>query len=124
VVRQADATAAVYRQALGWAETACRLAPESGACRTTEGIAQYRVGLHAEALKTLSQAARAHGSPQPADLAFQAMSYQQLGQKDQAQRTLAQLREAIQEPDVGKNAEALAYLAEAEALVLKSARKP
>jgi hypothetical protein len=37
VVRYRDAPPALVREALAWAQTACRLAPESGACLTTLG---------------------------------------------------------------------------------------
>src|SRR5262249_46684456 len=81
VVRHRDAPAALCRKALAWADTACDLAPDSGPCLTTRGIAQYRLGQDAEALATLSRAEslnRADPRSQPATLAFVALAHRPL----------------------------------------------
>ena len=50
VVRYRDAPPALCRKALAWAETACDLAPDSGACLTTRGgIARCWLGQYTEA---------------------------------------------------------------------------
>jgi hypothetical protein len=53
----------------------------------------------------------------PSGLAFLAMSQHQLGQKEQAQATLARLREVMKQPRWAKNAEAQGFLREAEAVL-------
>src|SRR5262249_39833044 len=94
----------------------------------TLGVAQYRVGQYPEALETLTRADRLNGAhsktPQPPDLAFLALTQHQLGQEEQAQATLARLREALQLPRWAKAAEAHALLREAEALLAGPATIP
>jgi WD40 repeat protein len=92
VVRESDAPLALYRQALGWSQTACRLAPANGAYRTTLGIAHYRLGQHAEALAALTRAGELSQGPQPADLAFLAMVHHRLGNQEAARDALTRLR--------------------------------
>ena len=53
----------------------------------------------------------------PADLAFLAMAQYQLGQKEQAQETLARLRKTMTKPPWAKDAESAAFLREAEMLI-------
>jgi hypothetical protein len=53
----------------------------------------------------------------PANLAFLAMTQHHLGQKEQAQATLARLREAMQRPERAKDEDASHFLSEAEAVL-------
>ncbi len=55
--------------------------------------------------------------PLPARLAFRAMAQQQLGQKDMARRTLAQLRDIMRALPWSTDAESKALLEEAVALI-------
>ena len=62
---------------------------------------------------------------QPADLAVLAMTLYQLGQLDAARATLARLRESVQQkPRWANDADAQAFLREAEALMEGDAAKP
>jgi hypothetical protein len=121
VVRYRDAPPALCRKALAWAQTACDLAPDSGACLTTRGIAQYRLGRYAEALTTLSRAAvlnRADPHERPVDLAFLAMAHHQLHHDAEARTVLDGLREVMSKWPTSADEEAPAFLAEAEALLV------
>jgi serine/threonine protein kinase len=55
VVRSPGRSSALYLQALRAAEAACRTSTENGYYLTTLGVAQYRVGRYAEAVKTLGR---------------------------------------------------------------------
>jgi hypothetical protein len=61
--------------------------------------------------------AKASNGPHPASLAFLAMAQHQLGRKEQAQATLARLREAMKELRCAKDADSAAFLREAETLI-------
>jgi hypothetical protein len=78
------------------------------------GVALYRV--YREALATLTQTPKAREAV-PAALAFLAMTQHQLGEPQQAQATLARLREGMKQPDRANDVEARAFLREAEALL-------
>ncbi len=131
VVQKPSAEATRYREALRQAETACRLAstedPSYPRYVNTLGVAQYRVGQHAEALASLTKAdtllsARSKGG-EPSNLAFLALAQHRLSQNDEAQAILARLREVIKLPQWANNKEAQAFLREAEAL-LQEPMKP
>ena len=63
--------------------------------------------------------------PQPADVAFLAMTQHQLGQPSPARATLARLRETLQQnPRWANDADAQAFLREAETLIEGDAAKP
>jgi Tol biopolymer transport system component/tetratricopeptide (TPR) repeat protein len=102
VVRQPGASADAYRRALRQAEEACRLEPQSAAYVNTLGVAQYRTGHYQAAVETLARSAKLNATPSdgpdPSDLAFLAMAQHQLGRKEQAQATLARLRETLSKP--------------------------
>ena len=91
-------------------------------------MAQYRLGKYQEALTTLTHADELNqaesGGPDPADLAFLAMTRYQIGEADQARASLAQLRETSQKPDWAENQEAQRLLKEAEALLAGRASAP
>jgi tetratricopeptide (TPR) repeat protein len=116
VVRHRDVALGVYQLALGWAQTACRLAPEDGKYLTTLGIAQYRNGRHADALTTLLKADGLNKGSRPADVAFLAMTQHHLGHADEAKATLARLQQLLKQP-ANADAESLAFTAEAEELL-------
>jgi tetratricopeptide (TPR) repeat protein len=102
VVRQSGLELARYGGALHQAEAACRLAPENGDYRNTLGVAQYRCGNYERALQTLEESNKRNTAtkkhPDPADLAFLAMTFHRLGQKQKAQEMLALLRATMKEP--------------------------
>ncbi len=141
VLRQPHLNAFQYRFALRQAETACRLLPGQHPYLTTLGMAQYRAGQYPEAVATLAQADLLHRAtpaslaflagqlPQglvalrqaeplqkavPMNLAFLAMTQHALGQPQQAQETLARLRQLLQQPGAVPNEDAQRSLREAE----------
>jgi WD40 repeat protein len=115
-VRRPHLTAPPYRLALRQAETACRLAAAEDKYTITRGVALYRVGRYRDARDTLTKAAQARESV-PAALAFLAMAQHQLDEPRQAQETLARLQETMKQPRWAEDAQAQAFLREAEALL-------
>jgi tetratricopeptide (TPR) repeat protein len=119
--RQAGKDQAAYGLALRRAQVACRVSPDNAEYRATLGMAHYRLKEYPQALDQLRHAQRllqsAGSGPPPALLAFLAMCHQQLGQPEEARRTLEQLHEAMRQPAHGTQEEARAFLGEAEALV-------
>jgi tetratricopeptide (TPR) repeat protein len=112
-----------YRKALRCSEEACQLEPKNGLYLNTLGVAYYRVGNSEKALETLLRSdqitkTESQGSI-PADLAFLAMTHQQLGHPKEAQAELQRLRERMKDPPWAQNAEARGFLREAEALLAK-----
>ena len=82
--------------ALAWA--ACRQEPENGSYLNALGIAQYRTGLVAEALASLTRSNDLNHQKEPGDLAFLALTQHRLGQSGKAHHTLARLREVMKDP--------------------------
>ena len=90
---------------------------------TTLGMAYYRAGHYEKALNTLLRSDAinkterwgAHG----ANLAFLAMTHQQLGHPKEAQAELQLLRERMRDPRSARVAQAQGFLREAEALLAK-----
>jgi hypothetical protein len=78
--------------------------------------------------ETLTQADKIHvverKGAQPADLAFLAMAQHQLGHKEQAQGTLARLRETMKAFQYLTNKEAKEFLREAEELLEGKPNEP
>jgi Flp pilus assembly protein TadD len=112
-----------YRKALRYSEEACRLEPEDGSFLSTLGVAYYRVGNYEKALDVLARsdqinALRGQGSG-PADLAFLAMTHQQLGHAKEAEAKLQLLRERMKDPRWAQDAQAHAFLREAEELLAR-----
>jgi WD40 repeat protein len=118
---RADADAERYDVALEQAHAASRLVPAEGKYRVTLGMAQYRCGHFAEAVKTLTRIANdataAASGPEPIALAFLAMAHHQLGQREQARVALERLRRSIQEPPWVNDSNARDCWAEAERLL-------
>jgi Tfp pilus assembly protein PilF len=110
----------IYQRGLRLAMAACRLESDNGLYLDTLGVAQYRAGLVAEALATLTRSNTTNKEKEPADLAFLAMAHQRLGHPAEARAMLHRLRDLLRQanPNVGQSAENLAFLAEAEAVVL------
>jgi len=84
------------------------------------GVAQYRVGRFQEALATLTKSEKLNATKEgsnPVDLAFLAMTRHRLNQKDEAKATLGRLREVMKQPRRTKDAEAAAFLREADELI-------
>src|SRR5262249_55726002 len=82
------------------------------------GVAHYRLGRfqkehYREALALLALCKQ----DQPATLAFLAMTQHRLGQKAEAQATLARLRKLLPAPGWAKDRESEGFLAEVEALM-------
>ncbi len=119
--RDPDQTREKYLRAVHYAEVACKLAPDDLSFVVTRGAARYRAGRYREALADLDRPplrdAMAPEGQLPARLAFLAMAQHQLGQKDIARSTLAQLRDVMRALPWNADAESKALLAEAVALI-------
>jgi hypothetical protein len=128
VAGRPGAAPAAYQRAEQQAEIACRLMPFEGPYQTTLGMAQYRLGKYQKALTTLTHAGElnqsADGGSIPADLAFLAMTRYQMRERDRAQASLGQLRQAMQKANWARNVEAQGLLKEAEALLAGRASQP
>jgi WD40 repeat protein/serine/threonine protein kinase len=102
-----------YQRGLRLAMAACRLAPDNGTFLNTLGVAQYRAGLVAEALATLTRSNALNEEKEPSDLAFLAMTHQRHGHPAEARAILHRLRRIH-----NLDSENRAFLAEAEAVIL------
>jgi WD40 repeat protein/tRNA A-37 threonylcarbamoyl transferase component Bud32 len=120
MVKRPDAPAESYRKAHRYAEEAARIVPENGAVLNTLGVAQYRAGHFAEAIRTLTRSrvlnarARPPVGPPVADLAFLAMAQHRLGRSAEARATLDQLRGQMKDHRRSSDSEDQAFLSEAE----------
>ena len=119
VLSRSWAQPGAYPLALRQAKAACRQKPSNGLVLTTLGVAQYRNGQYAAALKTLSQSEKLntarYGLCPPADLAFLAMAHFRLGQKAEASASLVRLRDLLKKLPFYPEGEEL--LKEAESMV-------
>jgi tetratricopeptide (TPR) repeat protein len=120
LVRERGRTAATYQRGTRLAQAACLLEPDNGSFLNTLGVAQYRLGQVAAALATLTKSNDLNKEKEPDDLAFLAMAYQRLGKPAEARAKLDRLRDVMRrgDPNTRQAAEHLAFLAEAEAVVL------
>jgi tetratricopeptide (TPR) repeat protein len=120
LVRDAGQPEAIYQRGLRLAKAACRLEPDNGLYLNTLGVAEYRVGLVAEALATLTRSNALNKEKEPPDLAFLALAHQRLGRTAQARAMLDRLRVVTRRagPNISQVAENRALLAEAEAVLL------
>jgi tetratricopeptide (TPR) repeat protein len=111
------------RKAVCYSEEACQLEPKNGLLLRTMGVAYYRVGNYEKALEALLRSDPINEtefkSSIPGDIAFLAMTQQQLGHAKEAQAQLQRLRELMRDPRWAQNAEAQGFLREAEALLAK-----
>jgi WD40 repeat protein/serine/threonine protein kinase len=124
VVRHPYANDFVCRFALAQMNAACERAPDRPTYRLALGVAQYRLGRfqkerYSDALATLSRC----DPSLPAVLAFQAMTQHQLGDHEHAQIARARLRDAMKESRWVADADAQAFLREAETLLDGNALK-
>jgi WD40 repeat protein/serine/threonine protein kinase len=106
----------VYRLALRHAQIACALAPWDWAAFNALGISQYRTGAYREALASLDQAAKMRVQPTATNVAFLAMTYSRLGEKDRARTALARARSLLQGGEV-EDENLRSILQEAESVV-------
>jgi hypothetical protein len=83
-----------YQRGLRLAQAACRLEPRNAWFRTTLGVPQYRCGLVAESLATLTQSIDLKELNECTDLAFLVLAQHRLGQSDGTRHILRRLREA------------------------------
>ena len=128
VVARPEGSEAGYRRALREAVAACKLSPEDPSFLNTLGVAQYRVGLYEEAIKTLERAddinrkkpARDRHS-RASDLLFVAMCQYRLGRKSDSLKTLEGIRAEISE--ARRDPEILGFIRETRALIRSGASK-
>jgi eukaryotic-like serine/threonine-protein kinase len=118
LVRLPGQSDALYHRGLRLARTACRLQPDNGLYLNTLGAAQYRCGLVAGALATLTRSSDLNKQKEPSDLAFRALAQNRLGQSEEARSTLGRLRAVMKDPERAKDQEAQAFLREAETIEL------
>jgi tetratricopeptide (TPR) repeat protein len=116
LLRQRYLNALQYGFAFQQARAAHQLAPHQAKYQAAFGMAQYRLGMYKEALATLTQA-DPRDAGIPANLAFLAMTYHQLGQQAHAQAVLARFQETLSKPEWTQNEELQALLREAETLI-------
>jgi WD40 repeat protein/tRNA A-37 threonylcarbamoyl transferase component Bud32 len=111
-----------YLLALRQAEDACGAEPANASYLTTLALAQYRVGMFTEALRTLTRAVPLSNSAaiDPVHRVVQAMVHLRLGQIDDAQQRLREGRELLRTARTVENQQAQALLREAEQLVEQS----
>jgi WD40 repeat protein len=119
VVRRPGRDEEANRRALRFAEAACRIMPDNGSCLNTLGVAQYRAGNYPEAIATLTRAEQLHAKDNPVgavpeDLAFLALAYGKLGQREKAQEYYRRLREVMKDPRHVDNREQQEFLREVE----------
>ena len=125
MVRKPDQPPDPYGHALRQAEAACRSGADTGVSLgvylTTLGVAQYRVGNYAEAVKTLSRSdeiiSKRLGQSYPSDIAFLAMAQHRLGHTAEAGKLLDRLRQLLQQDRWKNDADSQAFLREAESLI-------
>jgi hypothetical protein len=119
LVRVPGQLGATCERGLRLAEAACRLEPDNRYYLNTLGVAQYRAGLLAEALATLTRSNALSKGTEPADLAFLAMVHQRLRHTAEARAMLDRLRDVMRRgPALSRSAENRAFLDEAVAVVL------
>ncbi|MBB76242.1 MAG: hypothetical protein CMJ75_17175 [Planctomycetaceae bacterium] len=122
IVRSPKASSERYQQALSWAQQACELNRRSANLLNTLGVAQYRTGDYEAAQETLQQAIALRpdsdsNKDSAWDRVFLAMTWQQLGNRNQAQQTLERVRELIRLHQLERNRELQAFMREAERLI-------
>jgi WD40 repeat protein len=141
IVRRPGAPVDRYRQALRYAQAACKLEPNSGIYLTTLGIAQYRNGKYTDAISTLTRSEMLNSKYEhkytdaisgltrsemlnlnkyahwPYDCTFLAMTHFQLGQKDRAAVLLEDVRDRMKNHRWADDDDSRSFLEEAEALI-------
>ncbi|MGH9363324.1 MAG: tetratricopeptide repeat protein, partial [Thermoanaerobaculia bacterium] len=121
IVRDRHEELEAFQRAYLWASKAAGLRPLDAGILNTLGLAQYRLGLHQEALATLlhseSLALIQLGGSQPADVAFLALTYERLGKTREAREALGRLRGMMAQETRRFDWEAGLFLREAEELI-------
>jgi Flp pilus assembly protein TadD len=118
VLRHPVANVFVVQTAVAQMQAASARAPREHKYQSALGVAHYRLGKfqkehYPEALRLLAKC----DPNQPATLAFLAMTQYHLGQKAEAQATLARLRKLLQTAEWAKDQESQSFLAEAETVM-------
>jgi WD40 repeat protein len=123
IVRKAGATPEDYRRAVERMKAVWSQQPMNGHYLNTLGVAQYRAGDYAAALRTLKRSyqlnAKETPGGNPADLAFLAMTYHRLGPEKKllAHAKLQRARDAVQNPRWINDNQARELVQEAERLL-------
>ena len=91
-----------YQRGTALARVACRQEPENGSFLNAFGVAQYRTGLVAAALASLTRSNDLKHQKEPGDLAFLALAQHRLGLSEKTRDTLARLREGDERSAVGR----------------------
>jgi WD40 repeat protein/tRNA A-37 threonylcarbamoyl transferase component Bud32 len=116
--RSPCASQAMYRLALRQAAAAAEPAPGNATYAAALGMAQYRCGLYPDALGTLIRGEQPNDPPNGSfreELAFLAMAYHHVGNKETAKAVLERLRQAVKTRTSVGTPDAL--LAEAQELI-------
>ncbi len=110
---------ATYERGLRMAEAAVRVMPDYQSYLNTLGVAQYRVGRHAEAAATFERCnelnAASGAGPSAYDVVFLAMAYQGMGRATDARTALGLARELISR--TGEPSDLRSMLREAESVI-------
>jgi WD40 repeat protein len=121
ILRPPGAPAAEYRNALDWAETACRLDPGRADFETMRGVAQYRLGQFELALATLTRAdelwRRHQRDSLPVTVAVLALTQHRLGKTAEAQANRKRLEALFARQEWSEDPEAHAYGREVEQVI-------
>jgi len=106
--------------ALWFAQNAAKLQPSVPKYQNTLGVALYRSGQYRQALTILETTDGVlqlkHPGKVPSNVAFIAMAQYQLGQHEEAKKSLERLRGLLKEGSFADDPEAQELLREAEAL--------
>jgi WD40 repeat protein/tRNA A-37 threonylcarbamoyl transferase component Bud32 len=116
-----DKDVEAYQAALEKVEKANAWEPNDPAILNTLGAAQYRLAFYEDALKTLAKSAQilsdAGEEPNPANVAFTAMTLHRIGRAEEAKAALEQLRELCKDEQFAKDTDVQELLVEAEGLI-------
>jgi WD40 repeat protein/tetratricopeptide (TPR) repeat protein len=121
-VRSSEGGIERYQAALEQAREAQHLEPNNRSVLRTLGVAQYRAGAYAEAIKTLVEAEKMRNakdmSADLVDIAFTAMSYYRLEQTGNARMMMEKLRSLFENGQYDDSDMARDVLIEAESLLV------
>lgn len=111
-----------WELAVRHARLACELAPWNWEAFNTRGAVQYRLGAYRDALSSLLHAAELRVRPSITNLALQALTYNQLGERMKAQSALEEAERLVERLDTMMDPDLVALVQEAR-LGLKGARR-
>jgi tetratricopeptide (TPR) repeat protein len=103
IVKYPALSSDAYGLALGAADRANMLEPDTGSYVTTLGAAQYRAGRYDDALATLTRSDDLNDGVSPRDAAFLAMAHQKLDHAREAAAAMARLRGLMRGPRQASN---------------------